>query len=84
MAVSAAVGAKMAVLLAASYVSAPGTTLPPVVTVTANVPAAVIVDALIGVLKVAEIFWLSGTLMAPLAGTVEVTVGMGAVLKVHT
>jgi hypothetical protein len=27
---------------------------------------------------------LSGTLLAPLAGTVEVTVGVDAVVKVHT
>jgi hypothetical protein len=49
-----------------------------------NVPGAVIVDGAIGVLKVAVICWLSGTFVAPLAGTVEVTVGGGAVVKVNT
>jgi hypothetical protein len=44
----------------------------------------VIVEAFIGVLKVAAIFWLSGTFVAPLAGTVAVTAGGGAVVKVHT
>jgi hypothetical protein len=44
----------------------------------------VIVEAFIGVLKVAAIFWLSGTFVAPLAGTVAVTAGGGAVVNVHT
>jgi hypothetical protein len=43
----------------------------------------VIEDAIIGTLKVAVIFWLRGTLVAPLAGTVEVTASLGAVVKVH-
>ncbi|HXJ38294.1 MAG TPA: hypothetical protein VNH18_03390, partial [Bryobacteraceae bacterium] len=41
-------------------------------------------EAFIGVLKVAAIFWLSGTFVAPLAGTIAVTAGGGAVVKVHT
>jgi hypothetical protein len=56
LAVSAAVGVKMAVLLAESYVTAPATAVPPLVFATVNVPAAVIVEAVIAVLKVAEIF----------------------------
>jgi hypothetical protein len=44
----------------------------------------VIVDEFIGVLKVAAIFWLSGTFVALPAGTVAVTAGGGAVVNVHT
>jgi len=54
--VSAAVGVKIAVLLAESYVTAPATAVPPVVFASVNVPAAVIVEAVIAVLKVALIF----------------------------
>jgi hypothetical protein len=43
----------------------------------------VIVEAFIGMLKVAATFWLSGTFVAPLAGTVVVTAGGGAVVNVH-
>jgi hypothetical protein len=46
----------MAVLLAASYVTAPGTKGPPLVTSNVNVPVAVIVEGTIGALKVAAIF----------------------------
>ena len=49
-------GARMAVLLDASYVTAPGTAAPPLVTSSVNVPVAVIVEAFIGALKVAAIF----------------------------
>jgi hypothetical protein len=44
----------------------------------------VIVEAVIGTLKVAVIFWLSGTFVALLAGSVAVTAGGGAVVNVHT
>jgi len=71
-------------LLEESYVTVPGTAVAPVVVASVKVPAAVIVEAVIGVLKVAATFWLSGTLVAPLEGTVEVTAGVGAVAKVHT
>jgi hypothetical protein len=43
-----------------------------------------IVEGVIGALKVAEIFWLSGTLVARLGGFVKVTSGRDAVVKVHT
>jgi hypothetical protein len=48
-----------------------------------NVPGAVIVDAAMGALKVAVICSLRGTPVAPPAGTVEVTVGGGAVVKLN-
>lgn len=83
LAVSAAVGVKMAVLLDESYVTAPGTAVPPAVAAKVNVPTAVIVEAVIGALKVAATFWLSGTLVAPLTGMVEVTAG-GPVVNVQT
>jgi hypothetical protein len=44
----------------------------------------VIVEAVIGTLKVAVIFWLSGTFVAFLAGAVADTAGGGAVVNVHT
>ena len=62
----------------------PTTAVPPVVVFTVKVPPAVIVEAVIGVLKVAVTIWLSGTLVAPLAGTVELTAGGGAVVKFQT
>jgi hypothetical protein len=46
--------------------------------------AAVIVAGSIASLNVAEIAALTATPIAPLAGTVETTVGGGAVVKVHT
>jgi hypothetical protein len=45
---------------------------------------ALIVVASIGTLNVAVTVVLSATLTAPFAGTVETTVGGGAVVKVHT
>ena len=62
----------------------PGTAAPPPATANVNVPAVVIVEAVIGTLKVAVIFWLRETLAAPLVGTVEVTEGGGPVVKVNT
>jgi hypothetical protein len=62
----------------------PGTAVAPVVVARVKVPAAVIVEAVIGVLKIAATFWFSGTSVAALAGTVEVTAGGGAVVNVHT
>jgi hypothetical protein len=44
----------------------------------------VIVEGFIEVLKVAASFWLRGTFVAPLAGTVALTAGDGAVVNVHT
>lgn len=61
LAVRAAVGVKMAVLLVESYVTAPATAAPPVVFARVKVLAAVIVEAVIGVLKVAATFWFCGT-----------------------
>jgi len=72
------------VFVAASYVTVPAKAAPPGATATVNVPGAVMVDAAIGVLKVAEICWLRGTPVAPLAGSVEVTAGGGAVVNVNT
>jgi hypothetical protein len=46
--------------------------------------APLIVDAFMAALNVAETGVLTGTAMAPFAGTVETTVGGGAVVKVHT
>jgi len=51
--------------------------------ITVNV-AAVIVAGFIASLNVAETRVLTGTAVAPFAGTVETTVGGGAVAKVHT
>jgi hypothetical protein len=45
--------------------------------------AALIVEAFIGPLNVAETRVFTGTAVAPAAGTVETTVGGGAVVKVH-
>jgi hypothetical protein len=49
-----------------------------------KVPVAMIVEGDIGALKVAAIFWLSGTSVARLGGLVKVTSGRDAVVKVHT
>jgi len=46
--------------------------------------AALIVAGFIASLNVAETRVFTGTAVAPLAGTVEVTVGDAAVVKVHT
>jgi hypothetical protein len=46
--------------------------------------AALIVAGFIASLKVAEIVVLTATAVDPLAGTVETTVGGGAVVNVHT
>ena len=51
--------------------------------VTVKVPA-LMVDAFIGALNVAETRVLTGTAAAPFTGTVETTVGGAAVVKVHT
>src|SRR6202046_3716051 len=77
-------GASTAVLLVASYVTVPGTRAPPPVTASVKVPVARTVVGVIGALKVAEIFWLSGTLVARLGGLVKVTSGRDEVVKVHT
>ena len=77
-------GASTAVLLVASYVTVPGTRAPPPVTASVKVPVAMIVAGVIGALKVAEIFWLSGTLVARFGGLVKVTSGRDEVVKVHT
>lgn len=45
---------------------------------------ALIVEAFIGALNVAETRVFTGTAEAPFAGTVETTVGGGAVVSVHT
>ena len=71
-------------LLVASYVTVPGTRAPPPVTASVKVPVAMIVAGVIGALKVAEIFWLSGTLVARFGGLVKVTSGRDEVVKVHT
>jgi hypothetical protein len=65
-------------------VTAPSTAAPPTVTEILKVPVVVIVDAFIRVLKVTAMFWLSGTVVAPLAGTVAVTAGGGSVVNVDT
>jgi hypothetical protein len=46
--------------------------------------AALIVVGFIASLNMAEIAVLTATAVAPLTGTVEITVGGGAVVKVHT
>jgi hypothetical protein len=74
-----AVGVKVAVVPA--YVTAPVTGVAPgPVKVNA---AALIVAGFIAALNVAETRVLTGTAVAPFAGTVETTVGGGAVVKVH-
>jgi hypothetical protein len=82
LAVRLAAGAKMAVLLPATYVTPPVTAVPPG-PVSVNV-AAVIVAEFIDSLNVAEIFWLSGTPAAPFTGIVEVTLGIVPVVNVQT
>jgi len=83
LAVRLAAGVKIAVLLAATYVTVPVTAVAPGGPVNVNV-AVVIVAAFIGSLKVVEIAWFSGTPVAPFAGTVEVTVGMAPVVNLQT
>jgi hypothetical protein len=81
----AVAGVKVATLPEASYVTVPVTAVVPG-------PASVKVEVLIvagaiASLKVARMAWLTGTLTARLAGTVEMTVGAavaGAVIKLHT
>jgi hypothetical protein len=77
---STAPGVKFAVVPA--KVTVPGTGVAPG-PVTVNV-AALIVAGFIASLNVAEIGVFTATAVAPLAGTVETTVGAGAVVKVHT
>ena len=79
-----AVGANVAVLVAATYVTVPGTAAPPVATARVNVPAAVTVPEFIASLKVAVTFWFIATLVAPFRGFVEMTDGIVPVVKVHT
>lgn len=79
-----AVGANVAVFVAATYVTVPGTAAPPVVTARVNVAAAVIVPEFMASLNVAVIFWFMGTLVAPFRGFVEITDGIVPVVKVHT
>ncbi len=74
----------MTVLLTVTKVAVPGTTAPPVVTVSENTPAAVTVAGFMASLNVAVILRLMGTLIAPLTGLVEMTVGMVPVVKLHT
>jgi hypothetical protein len=75
-----AVGVKVAVLPA--YVTAPVTGVAPG-PVRVNVIAP-IVAGFMASLNVAETRVFTGTAVAPFAGTVETTVGGGAVVKVHT
>ena len=77
---SAVVGVNVAVVPA--KVTAPATGAAPG-PATVNV-AALIVAGFITSLKVAEIVVLTATAVAPLTGTVETTVGAGAVVKTHT
>jgi len=65
-------------------VTVPGTAAPPDVTARENVPVAVTVAEFIGSLNVAMIFWFMGTVVAALAGLVEITVGIVPVVKVQT
>jgi len=76
-------GANVAVLVAATYVTVPGTAAPPVVTARVNVAAVTVVEFMAS-LKVAVIFWFIGTLVAPFRGFVEITDGTVPVVKVHT
>lgn len=79
-----AVGENMTVLLAATKVAVPGTSAPPVVTISEKTPVAVTVAGFIASLNVAVILRLMGTLIAPLTGLVEITVGIVPVVKLHT
>jgi hypothetical protein len=79
-----AVGENMTVLLAATKVAVPGTSAPPVVTISEKTPAAVTVAGFIASLNVVVILRLIGTLIAPLTGLVEITVGIVPVVKLHT
>jgi hypothetical protein len=77
---SAVVGVNVAVVPAKVTVPATGVAPGPV---TVNV-VALIVAGFIASLNVAETRVLTGTAAAPIAGTVEITVGGGAVVNVHT
>src|ERR1019366_8268795 len=80
-----AVGANVAVLVAATYVTVPGTAAPPTpATATVNVPGAITVAEFMASLKVAVIFWLINALIGPFRGFVEITVGIVPVVKLHT
>ena len=74
------VGVNVAVL--PEYVTAPATGVAPG-PVTRNV-APVMVAGFIASVNVAETSVFTGTRLAPLAGTVDTTVGAGAVVNVHT
>ena len=76
------VGMKIAVLLPGAYVTMPVTAVAPGPVRVNVVP--LIVAGFMGSLKVAEIFWFSGTPVARFAGFVEVTVGMVPVVNVQT
>jgi hypothetical protein len=71
-----AVGAKVATLFAALYVTVPATFDPPPTRV--KVAVVMVVESM-GLMKVAVIFLLVGMLVAPFAGLVEVTVGGSAI-----
>jgi len=75
-----AVGVKVAVLPV--YVTAPGTGVAPGPVTVKVVP--VMVAGFMGALNVAEMSVLTATAVAPFTGTVDTTVGGGAVVKVHT
>src|ERR1700722_17197606 len=78
-----AVGEKTTVLLAATKVAMPGTSAPPVVTISLNAPAAVTVVGFMVSLNVAVILRLMGILTAALTGLVEITFGRLPVVKLH-
>ena len=77
---SAAVGVKVAVVPERVMVPATGVAPGPV---KVNVVALIVAGSMAS-LNVAEIVALTATAVAPLVGTVETTVGAGAVVKVHT
>ena len=82
LAVRLAVGVKIAVLLDATYETVPATAVPPgPFTVKVEL---VMFAGFIDSLKVAEIFWFSGTPVARFAGIVAVTLGMVPVVNVQT
>ena len=79
------VGVKVAVFVAATYVTDPATTAPPTpATANVNVPGAITVTGFIAWLNVAAIFWFVGTTTAPFSGFIETTAGIVPVVKVQT
>ena len=78
-------GANVAVLFAATYVTVPGTGAPPTpATANENVPAAVTLALFIASLNVAVSLRLSATFTAPFTGLVNSTVGIVPVVKFQT